>query len=163
MSRQGGAGRTFATTSVVLSACAIGSPLAAQDPAPFLTAEDVLDQARAAYSDPAIAERRARTLRKACPPPTSDGVIVVCAREPDEPESAGYDKARAERDYAARTADKGNPRAPDLGPGECVPSLLTYCGTGGPLPRPILIDLAAIPEAGDDADAARIGRGEKAR
>jgi hypothetical protein len=120
-------------------------------------------RAKAALADPVQPGRQARGQAPACTPPKEGDEIVVCAELPNDPESAGYDSERAERDYAEQTADSGNPRAPDLGPPPCVPSLLTYCGIGGPMPRPLLIDLAAIPEAADDTDAARIGRGEKAR
>ena len=158
MSRQA-AGSALATAIALVAP----PPAWAQVAPPRLTANEVLARAKAALEDPAERDLRARSRETDCAPPKEGEEIVVCAELPDDPESAGYDSERAERDYAERTADSGNPRAPDLGPPPCVPSLLTYCGVGGPLPRPLLIDLASIPEAADDSDAARIGRGEKAR
>lgn len=146
----------------ILSLFAVPVPARAQVPAPSPTAEEVIEQAKAAYADPAVRERERRRREGACPPPKPGEDIVVCAQAPDDPAAAGYDKERAERDYAAKTADKGAPRAPDFAAPPCVPSLLSLCvGGGKPLPRPVLIDLAAIPEAADDSDAARIARGEK--
>lgn len=135
----------------------------AQEPTPQLSAEDILQQARAVHTDPVERERLRKIREGACPPPKPGEEIVVCAATPYDPGAAGYDAARAEADYAEKTIDQARPRAPDLGPPPCVPSLLTYCGNGGPLPRPKLIDLSAIPEAPDDSDAAKIARGEKKR
>ncbi|WP_120717063.1 hypothetical protein [Tsuneonella amylolytica] len=129
-----------------------------------MTAEEVLVRARAALSDPAERERQARRQVPACPPPKEGEEIVVCAERPFDPAGAGFDRERAEREYAAKTVNRGNPRAPNLAPPACGPGLLCFSfGTGGPLHRPLIIDLAAIPEAPEDSDAARIGRGEKAR
>ncbi|ANY19124.1 hypothetical protein A6F68_00591 [Tsuneonella dongtanensis] len=140
-------------------------PLAAreQEPSPrTVTAEEAMEAAREAYADPAAREaERKRRARLACRAELSEEGIVVCAPAPDDAESAGYDKERAEQRYAEATTNKGRPVAPDLGPPECVPSLLSICAVGGAPPRPVLIDLAAIPEPPEGSDADLIARGEK--
>lgn len=158
MSRQA-ARRAFPTAAILFFPSALG----AQEPAPQLSAEDVLAQAKAVYTDPVERERLRKIREGRCPPPEPGEEIVVCAPAPDNAEAAGYDAARAEADYAEKTVNKGRSLAPDLGPPPCVPSLLSFCSEGGPVPRPVIIDLAAIPEAPDDSDAAKIARGEKKR
>lgn len=138
----------------MFAALFVAGQVAAQTPAPPVTAEQALDTAKEAYGPP---DTRAKRL---CPPQKAGGEIVVCAATPTDPASAGFDKRRAEADYAAKTADKGAPRAPDLehkypGPVVARGCFIPPC----PPPMPPIIDLKAIPEAPPGSDADRVGQG----
>ena len=145
---------------MVVAAMIAPVPVAAQDiaPSPSVTASEALAAAREAYR-----------VRPAAPPPrecedfAEGGEIVVCGKPMEDAERYRIRSPRkSEAEYAAATMDKGRPRAPDLGPAPCVPSLLSLCaGAGRPLPRATLIDLAAIPEPPAGSDADLIARGEK--
>ena len=122
--------------------------VAAAAPAPAITAEEALENARALYS----VETRRRVRR--CPEPRP-GEILVC-REPEDP-----DKLRVPSDTDLGDPDDGLPRAPDV-------SGLPDCSQGGCMrfgrkpPDPLIIDLKSIPEAPPGSDADRIARGEMA-
>ena len=88
----------------------------------------------------------------------------MCRRRSDGGEY-GYDKERAEREYAAKTMNKGDPRTPNVdGPGifQGPATIGGVCGIGlNPCPPPpaYLIDFSTLPEAPPGSDADRIARG----
>ena len=92
------------------------------------------------------------------------GEIIVCRRRSDGGEY-GYDKERAEREYAAKTMNKGDLRTPNVdGPGifQGPATIGGVCGIGlNPCPPPpaYLIDFSTLPEAPPGSDADRISRG----
>ncbi len=124
------------------------APLAAQETGPA-TAEQVLEDARMAYGPPAP------DARDECPPPGPNGEIVVCAQW-DDPDQFRIPSSTEE----GTNVDDGVPRAPDLGPPPCVPSLVTACiKVGWAPPPPYLIDFDELPETPPGSDAERVGQG----
>ena len=133
---------------------ATASPGLAQDAAP-ISAEQAAAAAQEAYGppDPRTREECERTARP--------GEIVVCA-QPEDPEKYRV-RSSADRDPAADKS--GVPRAPDLynlpqpamvGIGVSAKGcFIPPC----PAPMPLLIDLAAIPEAPPGSDADRVSKG----
>ena len=112
--------------------------VAAAAPAPAITAEEALENARALYS----VETRRRVRR--CPEPRP-GEILVC-REPSDTDLGD--------------PDDGLPRAPDVsGLPDCSQGCIRF---GRKPPDPLIIDLKSIPEAPPGSDADRIARGEMA-
>lgn len=117
-----------------------------------LSAEEAIENARDRYYAPDV-----QTVRY-CPQGqieerTDGNVIVVCRQlGPANP----FLTRQGPRPRMDQTAD-GGPAPPDFRRPPCVPSLLTVCvpGLGGTPPRPLLIDLSAIPEAPPGSDAAR--------
>ncbi len=88
------------------------------------------------------------------------GEIIVCRRRQDSGEF-GYDKKRAERQFATKTMTKGNPTAPDL---FGIPNHGMVVARGcfiPPCPPPpaLIIDIKALPEAPPGSDADRLARG----
>ena len=121
--------------------------VAAAAPAPAITAEEALENARALYS----VETRRRVRR--CPEPRP-GEILVC-REPEDP-----DKLRVPSDTDLGDPDDGLPRAPDVsGLPDCSQGCIRF---GRKPPDPLIIDLKSIPEAPPGSDADRIAKGEMA-
>ena len=121
--------------------------VAAAAPAPAITAEEALENARALYS----VETRRRVRR--CPEPRP-GEILVC-REPEDP-----DKLRVPSDTDRGVPKDEVPRAPNV---SGLPDCSSGCIRVGKTPRrPLLIDLDTIPEAPPGSDADRIARGEMA-
>lgn len=140
-----------------------GTPLAAQDALEGQAGTpperiDLLAEARAAASPEA----------ENCSPDQdgieTEGPIIVCRRK-DDPRDHGYDREAAQRRYAERTMNAGDPRAPDVsGPGIfkgpatigglCIPGL-AKC----PPPPAYMVDFSTIPEAPPGSDADRIARG----
>lgn len=122
---------------------------AATAPAPAITAEEALENARAAYS---VETRREQARR--CPDPRP-GEIVVC-RVLEDP-----DELRVPSETDLGNPDDGMVRAPNV-------SGLPDCSQGGCVrvgrkpPDPLIIDLKSIPEAPPGSDADRIGKGELA-
>lgn len=141
-------------TGWALGVLLVSSPLAAQDAVPPVTAEEALAAARDVFRIPADRPE------PACPETPPGGEIVVCALPEEQSQFRIRPSSRAEAEYALATPNRGRPRAPDMGPPPCAPSLLSFCSKGSPLPRATLIDLAAIPEAPAGSDAARIASGE---
>ena len=125
-------------TSMLLAAAA-----AAVTPAPTVTAEQALENARSVFS---AAPRKAAP----CPDATGDE-IVVCAEHEDP--ATQY----VPSDTDSGDPDDGVPRAPD------VSGLPSGGMLIGKTPRhPLIIDLSKIPEAPAGSDADLIARGEKA-
>ena len=118
------------------------------------TAEELIETARESYRPPG--------LRAQCDPGNA-GEIVVCGRDPDKYRvESSREEAIANDDPNDDPSDEGMPRAPDpFQRKPCVPSLLSFCGgVGPPRPQPLLIDLAALPEALTPEEAARVVRAE---
>jgi hypothetical protein len=138
--------------SMLLAAAA-----AAVDPAPAVTAEQALENTRAAFS---------ATPRKAAQCPEAKGdEIVVCAEQEDP--ARQYVPSNTD----SGDTDDGTPHAPDVsGLPQCAVEGLTLNGSLsfcakhlGKQPRQLyIIDLKAIPEAPAGSDADLIARGEKA-
>ena len=126
-----------------MSSMLLAAAAAAASPAPTVTAEQALANARAAYA--AVPQRAA-----SCPTPTGDE-IVVCAEFEDPA------KQYVPSDADSGDPDDGVPRAPNV-------STLPSGGMRiGKTPRhPLIIDLSAIPEAPAGSDADLIAKGEKA-
>ena len=94
------------------------------------------------------------------PATASTDAIVVCAGPVDQDRYRLYDLDEATDRMAERTARSGDPRAPDLRPPPCVPSLMSMCmGMGKSLPAAVLIDFDALPDAPPGSDADRIAQG----
>lgn len=116
------------------------------------TAETLIEAARDRYRPPG--------LRAECAPAAA-GEIVVCAQGEDEQRlSSPTDDAiaRGEAVY------DGMPRAPEpLDWPPCKPTIFNnFCArVYRPLPRPVLIDLAALPEALTAEEAAAVFRAEE--
>ena len=125
-------------SSMLLAAAAV-----AVNPAPTVTAEQALENARAIFTS---APKKAA----ACPEASSDE-IVVCAEHEDPA------KQYVPSDADSGDPDDGVPRAPD------VTGLPSGGMRIGKTPRhPLIIDLKSIPEAPPGSDADKIARGEKA-
>lgn len=140
----------LAIAAIALSA---GIPVAAQNaPTGTVTAEEVIADAKAAYGPPDTRRQRAAD----CPPPKPGEAIVVCGRPAEDP-----DRYRVEGSESDGT--EGDPRAPN------VETQYNHSGVGVtfqgcfippcPPPMPLIIDLAAIPEAPPGSDADRAARG----
>lgn len=87
------------------------------------------------------------------------GEIIVCRRRSDGGEY-GYDKERAEREYAEETMYKGNPRTPDFILDCQDQGWPVGCVRFGKVPPPaLIIDIKALPEAPPGSDADRVARG----
>jgi len=87
------------------------------------------------------------------------GEIIVCRRRSDGGEY-GYDKERAEREYAEETMYKGNPRTPDFILDCQDQGWPVGCVRFGKVPPPaLIIDIKGLPEAPPGSDADRISRG----
>ena len=124
--------------SMLLAAAA-----AAVNPAPTVTAEQALENARAIFLS--APKRTAQ-----CPEASGDE-IVVCA-EHDDPA-----KQYVPSNTDSGDPDDGVPRAPD------VTGLPSGGMRIGRTPRhPLIIDLSKIPEAPPGSDADKIAKGEKA-
>ncbi len=138
--------------ALFLTASVVPVPVSAQN-APPPSAEDVIESARRAYSLPDPAAARAA----ACPVTRPGDDIVVCAPAPsgDFGVESGDDLERGGLRGAGR-------RAPDVATAYPGSVAATGCFIGPcPPPMPVLIDLAAIPEAPEGSDADLIARGEK--
>ena len=133
----------------------LAAPLAAQDESGetidiLVPPEDYLPP-----SEDCSAEQEAASI---------SGEIIVCRRRSDGGEY-GYDKERAEREYAAKTMNKGDLRTPNVdGPGifQGPATIGGVCGIGlNPCPPPpaYIIDFSTLPEAPPGSDADRIARG----
>ncbi|WP_120717062.1 hypothetical protein [Tsuneonella amylolytica] len=128
-------------------------PVAAQDaPTGTVTAEEVIADAKAAYGPPDTKAKRA------CPAPKPGESIVVCAQQEDQ--SQFRVQSSAQLDPTGAGAKDGVPDAPDVAtkyPGVVVATgcFIPPC----PPPMPLIIDLAAIPEAPPGSDADRAARG----
>ena len=141
-------------SSLLLAAAAAAlTPAAAPDagptPAPTITAEQALANARALTNavPPKVAE---------CPETTGDE-IVVCARHEDP--KTQYVPSNTDNG----DPDDGTPHAPDVsGLPSCAGA--TVCAQHlGKQPRQLyVIDLKAIPEPPPGSDADRIAKGEAA-
>lgn len=117
--------------------------------------------------DPDIAARlaaaRARTsvasIQSRCDRPREGDEIVVCIDRGEDlrvPTTAESDPSSL---AARRARNNGVPLAPQLDRGSCKGQ--PGCVIGGWAPPPLyLIDLAAIPEAPEGSDAARVAKGE---
>ena len=126
-----------------MSSMLLAAAAAAVNPAPTVTAEQALENARAIFS---------AAPRKAAPCPEGRGdEIVVCAEHEDPA-----------KQYVPSNADNGDPddgvpRAPD------VSGLPSGGMRIGKTPRhPLIIDLSKIPEPPAGSDADKIARGEMA-
>ncbi|MDG5748200.1 hypothetical protein P8Q88_08400 [Qipengyuania sp. XHP0207] len=88
------------------------------------------------------------------------GEIIVCRRRGD-PARYGYDKEAAERRYARKTMNKGDPRSPDVFgiPDHGVVAARGCFVPPCPPPPAYFIDVEALPEAPPGSDADRIARG----
>jgi len=126
-----------------MSSMLLAAAAAAANPLPTVTAEQALENARAAFS---------AAPRKPAPCPESTGdEIVVCADHEDP--ATQYVPSNSD----SGDPDDGVPRAPD------VTGLPTGGMRIGKTPRhPLIIDLKSIPEAPPGSDADRIARGEAA-
>jgi len=126
-----------------MSSMLLAAAAAAVTPAPTVTAEQALENARAIFS---VAPR------KAAPCPDAKGEeIVVCAEQEDPA------KQYVPSDTDSGDPDDGVPRAPD------VSGLPSGGMRIGKTPhRPLIIDLSKIPEAPAGSDADRIAKGEMA-
>lgn len=92
--------------------------------------------------------------------PTISNEIVVCAPASDPDRFRLRSRVEAQSDYAARTMDAGEPRAPNLAPPPCVPTWLTWCPKFGSAVSEVeAIDVTELPEAPAGSDADRISRG----
>ncbi len=113
------------------------------------TAEQMIEVAREAYRPPG--------LRRRCPQPTTPDEIVVCAPDRDafRVSSPTDDAIRA-----GQPVPDGVPRAPDVfGLPPC--KAYAFCAKMGRTPEPpLLIDLAALPEALTPEEAALVFRAE---
>ena len=131
---------------MILYAASATSLSAQQQPA---TAEDVVEDARAAYGPP--------SPKKKCEDQDSDE-IVVCAEEQEQSQFRIRSDERAQDDYARETMNEGNPPAPDVaGPG-IFRGKATF-GFGAPPPPALIIDFSELPEAPLGSDADRISKG----
>lgn len=124
-----------------MSSMLLAAAAAAVTPAPTITAEQALENARAAFS---------AAPRKAAPcPETTGDEIVVCAEHEDPA------KQYVPSNSDSGDPDDGVPRAPD------VSGLPSGGMRIGKTPRhPLIIDLSKIPEAPAGSDAEKIARGE---
>jgi hypothetical protein len=126
-----------------MSSMLLAAAAAAVTPAPAVTAEQALENARAVYS----AER---PKPAPCPEATGDE-IVVCAEHEDPAKQ--FVPSNTDRG----DPDDGVPRAPD------VSGLPSGGMRIGKTPRhPLIIDLSKIPEAPPGSDADKIAKGEQA-
>jgi hypothetical protein len=140
-----------------MSSMLLAAAAAAVNPAPTVTAEQALENARASL--PAVP-------RKAAPCPNARGdEIVVCA----ELENPATQYVPSNTDNG--DTDDGTPHAPDVsGMPQCHTEGFTFSGSLsfcakhlGKQPRQLyIIDLKAIPEAPPGSDADKIARGEQA-
>jgi hypothetical protein len=131
-------------TSMLLAAAA-----AAVTPAPTVTAEQALENARAVFS---AAPRKAAP----CPDATGDE-IVVCAEYEDPA------KQYVPSNTDSGDPDDGVPHAPDVsGLPSCAGATVCAQHLGKQPRHPLIIDLSKIPEAPAGSDADLIARGEKA-
>ena len=105
-----------------------------------------------------------------CPTPQDDAAagpeIVVCGEPFDDSAYYYSGSAEAAEDrYAEETAFAGEVRPPDVaGPGIFTgpPTVSGLCGfifNPCPPPKPLLIDVAALPDAPEGSDADRIAKG----
>ena len=140
-----------------MSSMLLAAAAAAVNPAPTVTAEQALENARATF--PAAP-------RKAAPcPDAKDGEIVVCAEQEDPA------KQYVPSNTDSGDTDDGTPHAPDVsGMPQCPSEGFTFSGSLsfcakhlGKQPRQLyIIDLKAIPEAPAGSDADKIAKGEMA-
>jgi hypothetical protein len=132
----------------------LAAPLAAQESAaPPVPAEQAVEQAKQAFGPP-------KPEKKTCTPTKPGDEIVVCAEEQEQSQFRIRSDKQAEDDYARRTMNKGDPRAPDFEPQ--YPGMVVARGCfipPCPPPKALMIDLKAIPEAPPGSDADRVGRG----
>lgn len=136
----------------MFAALFVAGQVAAQTPAPPVTAEQALDTAKEAYGPP---DTKARPL---CPPQRAGGEIVVCAEQQEQ--SQFRVQSSGELDPTGAGARGGGPRAPDLEHKYPGPVVATGCFIPPcPPPMPPIIDLKAIPEAPPGSDADRVGQG----
>lgn len=140
-------------TGWLLAALLAAAPVAAQDAAPTVTADQALADAKDVYGP---TDDRAKA---GCPPQQPGAEIVVCA-ELEEQSQFRVDSS-GDLDPTGAGARGGVPRAPDVGhvypPGQVTVRgcFIPPC----PPPMPKIIDLKAIPEAPPGSDADRVGRG----
>lgn len=139
----------FVLAVLALAGASAGRAQESEAAASSATAEQMIEVAREAYRPPG--------LRKRCPRPTTADEIVVCAPDPDELRvSSPTDDAIA----ADEPMPDGVPRAPDVfGLPPC--KAYAFCAKMGRTPEPpLLIDLAALPEALTPEEAALVFRAE---
>lgn len=133
---------------------ALAAPLHAQESSPATTgAQQAVEQAKQTFGPP-------KPEKKACTPTKPGDEIVVCAEEQEQSQFRIRSDKQAEDDYARRTMNKGDPRAPDFEPQ--YPGMVVARGCfipPCPPPKALMIDLKAIPEAPPGSDADRVGRG----
>lgn len=132
-----------------MSSMLLAAAAAAVNPAPTVTAEQALANAKAVYS---------AEPHKAAPCPEAKGdEIVVCAQQEDP--ATQYVPSDSD---SGVPDDGGVPRAPNVsGLPDCATA--TFCSRVGKTPRhPVVIDLSAIPEPPPGSDADLIAKGEKA-
>lgn len=137
------------------------TPLVAQaDNAGKLTAQEALENEQQVYG---VHDDPPRDNCDTADESADAGAIVVCARKPVD-SSRFRVKSTAELDPNSRqNLYDGLPRAPDLGPPPCVPSLISACIRFGGKPKAIhLIDLSKLPVAPPGSDADKIGKGDMA-
>jgi hypothetical protein len=126
-----------------MSSMLLAAAAAAVTPAPTITAEQALENARTVFST-------AHPKAAPCPEATG-GEIVVCAEHEDPA------KQYVPSDSDSGDPDDGVPRAPD------VTGLPSGGMRIGKTPRhPLIIDLSKIPEPPAGSDADLIAKGEKA-
>jgi hypothetical protein len=140
-----------------MSSMLLAAAAATVNPAPTITAEQALENARAALS---------AAPRKAAPCPDARGdEIVVCAEQEDPA------KQYVSSNTDSGDTDDGTPHAPDVsGMPQCPSEGFTFSGSLsfcakhlGKQPRQLyIIDLKAIPEAPAGSDADKIAKGEMA-
>ena len=147
--------------AVAICAAATASPVLGQsagsDPresARTTTAEETVARARALYGPPTPEQE------DACPEPSVEGEIVVCATY-DDPEQFRVESS-SDIDPTVNM-DSGAPRAPDVAGAGIFTGPPTVSGLclipPCPPPPALIIDLEAIPEAPAGSDADRVGRG----
>lgn len=131
-----------------MSSLLLAAAAAAANPAPTVSADDALANARAVY---------ATVPHKAAPCPEAKGdEIVVCADHEDP--ATQY----VPSDTDSGSTYDGTPHAPNV---STLPDCATasFCSRVGKQPRQLyIIDLKAIPEPPPGSDADKIAKGEKA-
>ena len=159
-----------------LAALAFSLPVIAKpqvDPAPKDAGESdtedpdrvVIDLLAEPLAKPSFDAALARQCEEERDAAVISGEIVVCRKLGDDAEVSGVDSEAAKRRYAERTQGPSTPDVEGAGGSilyrteGSVFMVTVKTKTGDPPPPALIIDVEALPEAPEGADADRVGKG----